>query len=62
VVPLESIRENFIINFPGTQFQEEQASMNLLRKSGPLGHFWAENLLDNVVCLPKKNYRKLVLG
>jgi hypothetical protein len=40
VVPVESVRENFIVNFPGAQFQAQEASMILMRKSGPLGHFW----------------------
>jgi hypothetical protein len=30
VVPLESAKENFFINFPGTQFQAQQESMNLV--------------------------------
>jgi hypothetical protein len=28
--------------------------MNLLRKSGPLGHFWTIILLQNVVCYRRK--------
>jgi hypothetical protein len=30
VVPLESVGENFVVNFPGTQFQAQEVSMNLL--------------------------------
>jgi hypothetical protein len=45
MVPLESVGENFVINFPGSQFQAQQASMNLLMKSGLLCHFWTGNLL-----------------
>jgi hypothetical protein len=56
MVPLESVGEYFVINFLGTQFQAQKASMNLLRKSGPLGHFRTRNLLENTVCLPNKNY------
>jgi hypothetical protein len=44
VVLLESVGENFVISFPGSQFQA-QASMNLLIKSSLLGHFWTGNLL-----------------
>jgi hypothetical protein len=47
VVPLESVGENFVVNFLGSQFQAQQASINLLRKSGLLGHFWTRNLLTN---------------
>jgi hypothetical protein len=39
VVTLESVEANFVINSQRTQFQAQEASMNLLRKSGPLGHF-----------------------
>jgi hypothetical protein len=45
VVPLDSAGKNFVINFPGSQFQAQQASINLLIKSGLLGHFWTRNLL-----------------
>jgi hypothetical protein len=47
--------ENFVVNFSGTQFQTQEASMNLLRKSGPQGHFWTRNVLENAVCFSKKN-------
>jgi hypothetical protein len=33
MAPLESFAENFVVNFPGSQFQAQQASMNLLAKS-----------------------------
>jgi hypothetical protein len=55
VVPVETERENFVINFPETWFHAQAASINLLRKSGPLGHFWKRILLENTVSLPKKN-------
>jgi hypothetical protein len=55
--PLDS-RENFVVNFPGTQFQAQQASMNLVKKSGPVGHFWTRILLENTAGLPNKNYTK----
>jgi hypothetical protein len=45
VVPLESVGENFIVNFPVSQFQAQQESINLLRKSGLLGRFWTRDLL-----------------
>jgi hypothetical protein len=44
-VPLGSVGENFVVNFPRLQFQAQQASMNLLIKSGQLSHFWTRNLL-----------------
>jgi hypothetical protein len=53
VVLLESAKK-IVINFPGTQFQAQLIFVNLLRKSGPLGHFWTRNLLENVKCLPDK--------
>jgi hypothetical protein len=28
--------------------------MNLLRKSGPLGHLWRRNLLEKAMCLTEK--------
>jgi hypothetical protein len=59
---LENIGENFVVNFPGTQFQAQKASMNLLRKSGPLGHFWTRNLLQNYVFLPTKNWDDIGYG
>jgi hypothetical protein len=45
VVPVESVGENFVINFSGTQFQVQGTSRNLLRKCCPLGQ---KNLLENV--------------
>jgi hypothetical protein len=42
MVLLESVRENLVVNFLGTQFQAKKASMNVLRNSGPLGHFWTK--------------------
>jgi hypothetical protein len=44
VVPLGRVGKNFDLNIPGTQFQGLEATTNILRKSGPLGHFWARNL------------------
>jgi hypothetical protein len=46
VVLLDSVGENFNVNFPETQFQTQKASMNLLRNSGALNHFWTRNLLE----------------
>jgi hypothetical protein len=43
VVLLESVEENFAINFPGTQFQAQKVTMNFLGKSGLLGHIWTRN-------------------
>jgi hypothetical protein len=53
VVPLESDGKN-AVNFLGTQFQTQEAYTNIL-KSGPLCRHWTRNLLENAVCLPKKN-------
>jgi hypothetical protein len=53
VVPLQIVGENFVVNFPGTQFQTQEASVNIVRKSGLLGHFWTINLLENALCLLK---------
>jgi hypothetical protein len=36
---LECVRENFVVNFLGSQFQAQQAFINLIRKLGILGHF-----------------------
>jgi hypothetical protein len=58
VVPLKSVGENFVINLLGSQFQAQQASMNLLIKSGLLGHFWTKN----AVCFPKKHWTEEGLG
>jgi hypothetical protein len=44
VVMLESVGKN-VTNFPGSHFLAQQASMNLLIKSGKLGNFWTINLL-----------------
>jgi hypothetical protein len=44
-VPIESFGENLVINYPVSQFQANQASMNLLIKSDLLGHFRTINLL-----------------
>jgi hypothetical protein len=38
-----------------TQLQEQEASINLLRKSGPLGNSWTRHLLEITMCLPKRN-------
>jgi hypothetical protein len=43
MVPIR-VEENFVVNFLGSQFQV-QASINFLRASGLLGHFWIRNLL-----------------
>jgi hypothetical protein len=69
VVPLESVGEN-VVNFSGTQFQAQEASINLLRKSGPLGHFWTRKFcvltkekLDEIGATlehtPQKSLRRL---
>jgi hypothetical protein len=55
VVPLEG---NFVINFPGSQFQAQQASMNLFIKPSLLGHSWTRNLLKSAVCFLKKKNTK----
>jgi hypothetical protein len=52
LVPLESVREHFVVNFPGTHFQAHEATMNLLGKLGPLDHLWTQNL-ENAVCFPE---------
>jgi hypothetical protein len=41
--------------FPGITGPAQQASINLLIKSGILGHFWTRNLLKNVVCETEEN-------
>jgi hypothetical protein len=58
VVLLGSAGENVALNYRGTQFQVQEASMNLFRKSGSLGHFWTRNYLEDAVCFPKINYTK----
>jgi hypothetical protein len=45
VVPLQSVGEDFVVNFPGSQFQAQQQSINLLIKSCLLGHSRTRNLL-----------------
>jgi hypothetical protein len=54
-VQLESVVEESVINFLRTQFQEQEASINLLTKSGPLNHFWARNPVENTMYILKKN-------
>jgi hypothetical protein len=55
VVLAESVGENFVINFPGSQFQAQQATMNLINQIRSTG-----SLLDkkpakkDAVCLPNK--------
>jgi hypothetical protein len=49
VVPPGNVGENFVINFPRTYFQAQETSMNFLRKSGTLVHFWKRNLVENTV-------------
>jgi hypothetical protein len=56
--PLENVREN-IINYPESQFQAQKASINLLIKSGLLGHFWRRILLKNIMCLPNKSRQNM---
>jgi hypothetical protein len=53
--PLESVRENFVINFLATQIQAQEVSMKLLRRSSAHGHFWTRNLAENAMCLLKNN-------
>ena len=55
VVLLQSVRENFIVNFLGLRFQVQQTSVSLLLKSSLLGHCSTRNLLKNALCLPEKN-------
>jgi hypothetical protein len=59
VVPLESVQENFVINFPGSQFQAQQASMNFLIKSDLLGHFWTRNPFKNRRVLTEEKLDKI---
>jgi hypothetical protein len=54
VVPLESAGENFVVNFPGSQFKAQQASRNLLIKSGILGRLWTRSLLKKHCVLTKE--------
>jgi hypothetical protein len=49
VVPPGNVEENFVINFTRTYFQAQEASTNLLRKSGTWVHFWKRNLVENTV-------------
>jgi len=49
VVLPESVRENSAINFLGSQFHAQKASLNLLMKSSLLDHFWTRNLLTNIL-------------
>jgi hypothetical protein len=54
VVQLESVGENFVVNFPGSQFQAKQESINLLIKSGLLGHLRTINLLKTLHVITEK--------
>jgi hypothetical protein len=54
LIPLESVGENFAVNFPESQFKPQQASINLLTKPGLLDYTWVSNLPGNAVSLPKK--------
>jgi hypothetical protein len=53
---------NLVVNFPGTQFKAQRASLNILRKWGPRGDFWTRNLLKRTVYLYKINQTKWMLG
>jgi hypothetical protein len=55
VVPPESVGENSNAYFLGTQFQAQEASVNLIRKSGPLGCLLTRNLLK-MLCAYRKIY------
>jgi hypothetical protein len=55
VVPPESVAENFVINFPVSQFQAQQASMNLKNKVRSTGSLLDKKPVKNDVCLPRRN-------
>jgi hypothetical protein len=50
VVLLESVQDNFVVNFPGTQFQAQHASIIFINNISLLGHFWT-NFLKRTVYL-----------
>jgi hypothetical protein len=54
VVPLQSVGENFVVNFLGSQFEAREAFKNILIKSGLLDHFWIRNLLKRRRVLPEE--------
>jgi hypothetical protein len=58
VVPLESVGNCFVVNFPGSQFPAHQTSINLLIKPGLLGHFWTRNLIKTPCAYRRKIVRK----
>jgi hypothetical protein len=37
--------EDFVLNFPGSHFQVEEESINVLIKTGLLDDFWTRNFL-----------------
>jgi hypothetical protein len=57
VVPVESVGENCAVNFQKSQFQAQQASINLLIVPGLLGHFWSRNLLKTPCAYRRKTRR-----
>jgi hypothetical protein len=54
VVSLESVGEKFDVTFSGSQFQAQQAFINLLRKSDLLDDFWTRNLLKRRLVLTEE--------
>jgi hypothetical protein len=45
-----SVRENYTLSIPGSQLQAQQASINLIKEITLLSHFWARNLLKEMLC------------
>jgi hypothetical protein len=62
VVPLVSVRENFVLNFPKSHFQAQQAPISLLIKSGLLGLFWTRNVLKKCHVLTEEKLDKIGIG
>jgi hypothetical protein len=58
-VPLESARESIVIHFPPSQFQSQQATIDLLPDSDLLFLFWTWNSLKACSGLVEKKLEKL---
>jgi hypothetical protein len=57
-VSARKCRRRLIVNFPGSQFQTQQASVNFVVKSGLLDDFWTRNLLKKKPSVYRRKTRR----
>jgi hypothetical protein len=61
VFPVESNGEVFVLNFPGSQFQVQQAFRSELIKPGLVSHFWTRSL-PKIPCAFRRRTRRKGVG